>query len=417
MEVLNENNIGYKETKLGWIPKDWGYVTLNSVMDLLTDFESNGSFADVKANVTVNNEIDFAWYVRATDLENDTPLKNVKYVDEHSYNFLKKTSLHGDEVLVTKRGEIGKVYYFNKVNKNATLTPNLYLLKLNNDINSKFLFYFLKSYKGFKLLNRINASTTMGALYKDDVKKLKIPLPPIKEQQKIAAILSKWDELIGQQTELIAAKEKRKKGLMKKLLTGEVRFSEFKGEWEEVKLSDVSNIVMGQSPSSNTYNTNDEGLPLIQGNADITNRKTINRIWTSIPTKIIEAGDIIMTVRAPVGAVGVASFRSCIGRGVCAINNHNVNSKFLLQTLISFELKWKVFEQGSTFTAVNSSDIRNLVLYIPTNIKEQEKIASTLTSCDIEIESLKDELESIQKQKKGLMQQLLTGKIRVKGLK
>src|SRR5690554_3200035 len=90
----------------------YNYYVLNDVLDLLTDFESNGSFASVKENVNIYDDKNYAWYVRATDLENDSSLDKVKYVDEHSYKFLKKTPLFGNELLITKRGEIGKVYFF-----------------------------------------------------------------------------------------------------------------------------------------------------------------------------------------------------------------------------------------------------------------------------------------------------------------
>lgn len=127
------------------IPQGWETVTLNSLLELLTDFEANGSFADVKANVQIKETNDYAWYVRATDLENNSQLDSVKFVTESSYNYLKKTSLHGDELLITKRGEIGKVYYFIKPKGTpCTLAPNLYLLKLNSKVGCKFLYYHFK---------------------------------------------------------------------------------------------------------------------------------------------------------------------------------------------------------------------------------------------------------------------------------
>ena len=94
-------------------------------------------------------------------------------------------------------------------------------------------------------------------------------------------------------------------------------------------LGNVSYINMGQSPDSIYYNEEGFGLPLIQGNADIKERKSIKRFWTSQITKVCDEGDILMTVRAPVGYIGFASFPSCIGRGVCSIKANGVDLKYL----------------------------------------------------------------------------------------
>ena len=91
--------------------------------------------------------------------------------------------------------------------------------------------------------------------------------------------------------------------------------SRFSGKWSEKPLSDLAVITMGQSPSSIFYNSRGEGLPLIQGNTDIESRKTIERVWTTAGNKRCDSGDLILTVRAPVGSVAVASKNACIGRG------------------------------------------------------------------------------------------------------
>ena len=128
------------------------------------------------------------------------------------------------EVLITKRGEIGKVYFFNKPNEiKATLAPNLYLLKLNDRVIPKFLYFYFISNNGNLALKRINASTTLGALYKDDVKNLRVPLPSFKEQNKITTILSNVDNKIGSLIEKKYEYEQLKKGLMQQLLTGKMR--------------------------------------------------------------------------------------------------------------------------------------------------------------------------------------------------
>jgi type I restriction enzyme S subunit len=163
---------------------------------------------------------------------------------------------------------------------------------------------------------------------------------------------------------------------------------------------------MGQSPDSSSYNNNKDGLYLIQGNADIKLRKTAPRTWTNQPTKKCKYGDIIMTVRAPVGAIAMSLHDACIGRGVCSIrNNCENNLSYLYQFLLSFEKKWIRFEQGSTFTAVNSKDVKNLKVNIPF-IEEQQKIAKFLSSIDKKIEQITNQVTQTKQYKKALLQQM-----------
>ena len=155
-------------------------------------------------------------------------------------------------------------------------------------------------------------------------------------------------------------------------------------EWEVVKLGEVCSINMGQSPSSTSYNEEKVGSYLIQGNADIKNRESKPRQWTSEPTKYCSIGDILMTVRAPVGAIAKSLHDACIGRGVCSINTSSEDLEFLYQFLLSYEEKWKSLEQGSTFTAVNGADIKGVGIAIPP-LPEQQKIASILSTVDNKI--------------------------------
>ncbi len=266
--------------------------------------------------------------------------------------------------------------------------------------------------KIYKRVKWKTASGTIARIYNESVRSIDICLPPLPEQHRITAVLETWDKSLEKITRKIELKKNIKKGLMQELLTGKTRLKGFSVEWETVKLGDVCEIKMGQSPPSTSYNKEKIGIPLIQGNADIINRKTVNRIWTSEPTKVSNEKDIILTVRAPVGLVGISQGKVCIGRGVCAIKPQKADSHFVLHFLISFELKWKSLEQGSTFSAVNSSDIKGLELDIPKNKKEQTAIAKILTTADNEITALENKKQILENQKKYLLNTLITGQIR-----
>ena len=174
----------------------WEQRKVLDLLELLTDYDANGSFADMAKNVNTTDGDGYAWYVRITDLENPKPLSELKYVDESSYEFLKKTELHGGELLMAKRGDIGKVYIFEPRTKYATVAPNMYLLKLNNKVIPHFLYDYFVSEEGNKKLIRLNASSTMGALYKDDVKNIDVIMPSIEEQAMIGNFFQSIDHLI-----------------------------------------------------------------------------------------------------------------------------------------------------------------------------------------------------------------------------
>ncbi|MEZ8735651.1 restriction endonuclease subunit S [Vibrio sp. 10N.239.312.D08] len=292
--------------------------------------------------------------------------------------------------------------------------------KPNSDM--KWLSYVLASEHSRYTLSNLATGTSgsMKNITKGELLGLKVSIPPIPEQRKIAKILSTWDKAITTTEKLIATSKQQKKALMQQLLTGKKRLvnpekgKAFEGEWEEVKLNQLTQITMGSSPKSEAYNEIGDGLPLLQGNADIKARKSAPRIHTSQITKECSVGDILLSVRAPVGSVAKSLHKACIGRGISSIKSkNNVSQEFIYQWLLAFEPKWERFSQGSTFEAVNSNDIKTLHITVPI-FAEQQKIASVLTTADKEIEVLEAKLAHFKQEKKALMQQLLTGKRRVK---
>ena len=140
------------------------------------------------------------------------------------------------------------------------------------------------------------------------------------------------------------------------LKTPTLRFSDFTSDWENKKLGDVCEIKMGTSPDSKNYNTNTNYKPLFQGNADIKNRKTYPRVYTSEITQECNINDILMCVRAPVGDISLCMHNGVIGRGMCLIRPNNF--LFFYQILLHNEKKWLKYSQGSTFKSVNSRDIK-----------------------------------------------------------
>ncbi len=225
MQKLLTEGIGhteFKDSELGRIPQGWELKTLGELVFILTDYTANGSFASLKENVTYFNEPNFAALVRTTDLKKKE-FKPERFTDKRGYEFLKKSALYGGEILMANVGSIGEVYIVPEVDFPMTLAPNMYLIKYNDNLINTYAYYFMNSSIFInQLLSKI-ASTTLQAVNKANFKSIKIPLPPLEEQKKIADILSTVDKKLENLKEKKQSFEELKKGLMQKLLTGEVR--------------------------------------------------------------------------------------------------------------------------------------------------------------------------------------------------
>lgn len=160
--------------------------------------------------------------------------------------------------------------------------------------------------------------------------------------------------------------------------------------WHRVKLSSICDVVMGQSPPSSTYNEEGKGLPFFQGVKDFGRIYPSTKVYCTANTrKIAEVGDVLLSVRAPVGEVNVASERCIIGRGIAAlrVKTRNENDQRFLYYLMLFNKRvWRQLHSGTTFEEITSEDIKDLEVFIPENILERHKIAEILGSLDDKIE-------------------------------
>lgn len=313
------------------------------------------------------------------------------------------------EILISAAGTIGRTIIY-KGEPAYFQDSNIVWIDNNEKLIINSLLYYV--------LQRVSYRTeggTIQRLYNSILKSTEFycPIDP-KEQKAIATALSDVDALIQQLEKLIKKKKAIKQGAMQQLLMppdkGGKRFKGFKGNWRKIQLGKFASINMGQSPLSKFYNQTGDGLPLVQGNADIKERKTIIRNYSSQITKIGNMGDIIMSVRAPVGAIARATFPCCLGRGVCSISYKN---NFLYHLLIFMEKSWSSFSTGSTFDSINSKQLHDLEIMVPTDEIEQVAVANILDDMDSELEVLNNKRNKLLSIKNGMMQELLTGKTRL----
>ncbi len=184
----------------------------------------------------------------------------------------------------------------------------------------------------------------------------------------------------------------------------EIRFNGFANAWEQRKLGDVCEVTMGQSPDGSTYSDESSDYILVQGNADLKDGWVVPRVWTSQKTKTAQAGDLIMSVRAPVGALGKTAYDIVIGRGVAAIKGN----EFIYQTLVKYDADgyWKKLAAGSTFESVNSNEVKGAIINVPQDIEEQKKIGEYFLNLDHLITLHQRKLDMLKKLKSACLSEM-----------
>lgn len=190
---------------------------------------------------------------------------------------------------------------------------------------------------------------------------------------------------------------------MEKSRKPKIRFKGFTDDWEQRKLREIVSIIMGQSPDGSTYSNEPSDYILVQGNADLLNGWVLPRIWTTQITKKADAGDLIMSVRAPAGSMGKTAYDAVIGRGVAAIKGN----EFIYQLLVKMDEEgyWKTFSCGSTFESLSSDTIKNAEVCI-TLSAEQMQIGLFLKQLDSLITLHQRKLEKLMNVKKSMLEKM-----------
>lgn len=286
----------------------------------------------------------------------------------------------------------------------------------------QYLEYFLKAK---------TAGSGIPHADKGVIKRLLFFKPEKEEQKVIASILSKVDEAIKATENSIKAAEKLKKGLMQNLLTGKLKpdgtlrtheefykhekFGNCPVGWHWGRLSEIADVIAGQSPSGEYYNEDGIGTAMLNGPTEFTDLHPIPIQYTTKVTKLCAIGDILFTVRgSSTGRMNIADQEYCIGRGIAAIRaKEGCDTDFIYYTLITISEKILAEAKGAgtTFPNVSRGELLKKWVLIPDT--DQTEIASKIKSVDAFLKEKQKKVATIQRLKKSLMQNLLTGKVRV----
>lgn len=298
------------------------------------------------------------------------------------------------------------------------------ILPHKENIETQFLFYFLSN--EYEQIREMAHGGNQKNLNGELIKQIPIKLPSLPEQCKIAEILSTWDEAIDLTQQLIAAKQRRKKALMQQLLTGKVRFPGFEEEWEVIKLGALGKFLKGSGITKSELVEN--GLPCIRyGEIYTVHHDFIKEFHSFISddsaknSKPVYNGDLLFAGSGEtLDEIGkcvayIGEDEAYAGGDVIILRLSQGDPKFLGYLMNHTEVRRQIYArgQGQSVVHIYSSHLKEITIKLP-SLSEQRRIAAGLQACDEEIDLLQQKLAALQIQKKGLMQQLLTGQVRVR---
>lgn len=413
----------FKDTEVGRIPVDWEATNIDKLCTLKARIGWQG--------LTTGEYLPQGDYIliTGTDFKDGyIDWKNCCYVSKWRYDQDTNIQIKEGDVLISKDGTIGKVAFLNSIPGPGTLNSGVFVVrsKQENAVNQAYLSWIFKSIWFKSFIDQLTAGSTINHLYQKDFVKFQLIYPKDKsEQTRIATALSNVDALIAELGKLIEKKRAIKQGAMQQLLTGKKRLKGFTGPWEEKKLGEDATILRGGSPRpiEDYITDSQDGLNWIKiGDVkpeDKYLRKAAEKIKKEglSKTRQVKKGDFILSNSMSFGRPYILDIDGCIHDGWLVIQDYQeaYDMQFLYYILCSDAVmnQYVSMAAGSSVQNLNKEKVANVLLYAPTSLQEQSAIALVLSSMDNEISALEAKRDKYTAIKQGMMQQLLTGKIRL----
>lgn len=412
-----KNNIpqGYKATALGIIPQEWEVMRLEDLCHNEGDYGINAPATDFSDKLPT--------YLRITDIDDDG-----KFIiaNKASVNNPNSGSYHlkdGDIVFARTGATVGKTYLYNR--EDGDLVFAGFLIRFSPNAQ-KIVPYYLKAYTNtstyWKWVKITSQRSGQPGINATEYCSLQIPVPPLAEQRKIAEVLGMWDEAIEKQVRLIEKLDLRKRALMQRLLSAKLRLPGFSEPWKKVNYSDILKEVR----RTLTWDENElyDLISVRRRSGGVFHRESLygHEIKTKTLRPALEGDFLISKMQIVHGASGVVpkqlsgmkisgSYIALIAKDPkeLNINYFNLWSQMPLFYHQTFVSSYGVHIEKMTF---DLDAFMSLSMNLPP-IEEQNKIVEVISTATNEIELAKEKLERLRRQKRGLMQQLLTGKKRI----
>ena len=418
---------GYKQTELGIIPEEWEVKKIGDCFEFLTTNSYSREKMTYEEQEYMNIHYGDIHMKYGATLDIEEMKGKIPYIKSEETLPKKIILIEEGDLLIADASEdykdIGKSTEVLNV-KDSKILGGLHTLLLRDKNN-----YFINGYKGYilrsekisKEVKKIATGISVLGISKTNLSELNIPIPPLKEQEKIAEVLSCYDKAIEQQ-ELLMEKEKEfKKGMMQKIFSQEIRFKGDDGEnypeWEEKRLLEIGEIITGKTPSTKEEKYWNGNIQFVTP-TDIRNKKyqikTDRFVTEEIQMKFLPIGTIMFTcIGATIGKMSIAT-KICITNQQInsIIVKENIDSEYIYYFLLYIVPRIQSSKSTTTMPIINKTEFSNIYIKLPVKL-EQEKIANFLSDVDRKIELLENKLQLLKNEKKGMLQKLLTGEIRV----
>ena len=412
----------FEETPIWRIPKDWEVVRLGEEVDI------NNESCDPKRDFPEKRFL----YIDIDSIQNETGvIKRAKtIIGKEAPSRARRLIRYNDVIMSTVRPYLKAFAIVPREYNDQICSTGFAVFTCKERILPSYLLYILFSNSIITQCNRMMVGGQYPALNDSQVRKIQLPLPPLPEQQKIAEILSTVDEAIKKTVQAIDKTKRLKKGLMQELFKKGIGHKEFKDteigripkEWEVMSLGDIStNFIGGGTPSTSNPEYWDGGIPWMTS-ANLTNRIVYQGMKyitdkgvRNSATNIVPKGSLLMATRVGIGKIGIAGIDIAISQDLTGIvlNQQKVNAEYLYWTIFRKSSYLSLLSQGSTVKGLTRDSLGRVKLPLPP-LPEQQKIAEILGAVDKRLEILRRRKEKLERVKKGLIDDLLTGKRRVK---
>ena len=420
------------------LPENWYWTRIGNYVDYVTDYVANGSFASLKANVSIFKDENYALMVKTQDFANGFT-KSLTYTDKHGYDFLSKSTLHGGELILSNIGSVGKVFRVPYFDRPMTLASNSVMVKCYNSRDYDWMYYFLLSPIGFEELKSITTGTAVPKFNKTDLKTIPLPVPPLAEQQRIVdrieSLFAKLDEAKEKAQAVVDSFETRKAAILHKAFTGELttKWREEHGvgmeSWHLRTIGEVcENVKVGiVIKPSQYYVPQNEGTPAFRS-ANVRECRIDDFDWVYLNEKgmkdnsrsIVHTGDVLVVRSGNPGTACVVPERfdgyNAIDILIAVPNKKIIISDYLCYYTNS-PLGKKTVEigkRGIALTHFNVKGFSQMPINIPT-IPEQVVIVRTLGDLFAQEQQAKEAAEAVLDQielmKKSILARAFRGEL------
>lgn len=420
------------------LPENWCWTRIGNYVDYVTDYVANGSFASLKANVSIFKDENYALMVKTQDFANGFT-KSLTYTDKHGYDFLSKSTLHGGELILSNIGSVGKVFRVPYFDRPMTLASNSVMVKCYNSRDYDLMYYFLLSPIGFEELKSITTGTAVPKFNKTDLKTIPLPVPPLAEQQRIVdrieSLFAKLDEAKEKAQAVVDSFETRKAAILHKAFTGELtaKWREEHGvrmeSWEKKRLSDV--VTEFKYGTSEKSDYNNKGIPVLRipnigdNGIDLSDIKYLNHRNVDSESQIHEGDILIIRSNGSRDLVGKAVLVPELGCEyayasflIRAKPNHSIiNAHYLTIFLNSTDARGQMFRRAKSSAGINNINTKELgaiSLTVP-SLPEQDEIVHIINEMMDKDQQSKEAAEAVLDQidlmKKSILARAFRGEL------